>query len=259
VRTGSLIARIIFLPMEETSRLFFSKTLSSPDAGSGSAQSTDSLQSASDVLNTLLLFDTHLALFFLTLGPPLVPTLLTFLLPRRYLATSAPRVLVGYCAYLPVMAFNGILEAFFASTAEQTDLRRQAQAMLIFSAAFLLAALGFVRGLGWGEVGLVYANTVNLLLRAGYCWVYVRRYFSDRGQPGMASLRQASPPLAVWATFVAAAAVVRASEARMDDSLRGNLTHIAVGAACGVVCLAVCTGMQRAAMANVISVVRRKK
>ncbi|KZO97593.1 Rft-1-domain-containing protein [Calocera viscosa TUFC12733] len=258
---GSLIARIVFLPLEETSRLFFSKTLSSPDPSSGAVQTPESLQSASDVLSTLLLLYSHLALFFLSLGPPLVPTLLAFLLPSRYLLTSAPLVLRAYCLYLPIMAFNGLLEAFFASTAEQADLTRQARTMLLFSLLFLLSALGFVRGMGWGEVGLVYANSVNLLLRAGYCYAYVRRYFSARGQPQLASLRAASPPWAVWATFAAAAAVVRASEANLplEPTLKGRLVHLAVGAACGLVCLAVCTGTQRQAVGSVVSIVRKKK
>ncbi|KZT53159.1 Rft-1-domain-containing protein, partial [Calocera cornea HHB12733] len=183
---GSLIARIVFLPLEETSRLFFSKTLSSADTSAPSSTApsptptpiADSLQSASSVLTTVLLLYTHLALFFLTLGPPLVPTLLAFLLPQRYLHTSAPRVLVAYCAYLPTMAFNGLLEAFFSSTAEQRDLARQARAMLLFSALFLAAAYTFVSTLELGEVGLVYANTLNLTLRAGYSYAYTRRYFS---------------------------------------------------------------------------------
>ncbi|EJU00255.1 Rft-1-domain-containing protein [Dacryopinax primogenitus] len=247
---GSLVARIVFLPMEETSRLFFSKTLSAPDALPSSPDPSSSnpapypqpltaLQAAADVLSSLMLCDTHLLLFFLSLGHPLASTLLTYLLPKRYLATSAPRVLTGYCLYLPTMAFNGILEAFFASTAEQADLRRQSWALLLFSATFLCAALGLMRTLELGELGLVYANTLNLGLRAAYSWVYIRQYFTARGQAGLVSLKRASPPWVVWTTFLLAGALLRVSERRKEASLSGDLTHLGLGVACGLVCLGV--------------------
>ena len=46
---------------------------------------------------------------------------LSLALPRKYLSTSAPRILAVYIYYIPAMAYNGVLEAFLASAAAPSD------------------------------------------------------------------------------------------------------------------------------------------
>ncbi|KAH9172072.1 Rft protein-domain-containing protein [Lactarius sanguifluus] len=89
---GSLAVRVVFQPIEETSRIFFSKSLSSSPSSSSSENDQEALQTAVELLSTLLLF-TH------------------FLL------------------YLPAMAYNGVLEAFLASVCTPADLRSQSRMM----------------------------------------------------------------------------------------------------------------------------------
>ena len=155
---GSLVARIVFQPIEETARVFFSKTLSStapPPSDSKSKpspRSAESLQTASAVLTTLLLAFTHLLLLLLTFAPPYLPLALSLALPRKYLSTSAPRILAVYIYYIPAMAYNGVLEAFLASAAAPSDLRAQARWLLVFSAPsgqLPLRRLSSVARRGW--------------------------------------------------------------------------------------------------------------
>ena len=243
---GSLIARIVFQPIEETARVFFSKTLTStstPDPKSKSkappTPSKESLQTASTVLTTLLLAFTHLLLLLVTFAPPYLPLALSLVLPRKYLATSAPRILTVYVYYVPAMAFNGVLEAFLASAASPADLRAQARWLLVFSAAFVAAAAGLARGLGLGDAGLVWANVGNLALRAAYAWAFARRFFQERersggggGGEGVLQARRAVPPAPVLAAFAVAGVAVRAS-ARAHGGLPVGLlaqkAHLAVG------------------------------
>ena len=138
----------MFQPIEETSRLFFSKLLAQSkdeiDSDSGrtfdAAASSDTSQApvptpsrvtrltqALSVYHLTILFYTHLSLVFLIFGPPYLPTLLSLLLPKHYLHTSAPLILKAYCLYLPVMALNGFLEAFVASVATERELVAQGQ------------------------------------------------------------------------------------------------------------------------------------
>ncbi|EED81798.1 predicted protein, partial [Postia placenta Mad-698-R] len=112
---GSLAARIVFQPIEETSRLFFSKTLSS-------SKDIESLRVAANVLSG---------------------------------GTSAPAILGVYIYYIPMMAFNGVLEAFFASVSSPEDLGTQSKWMFGFSFGYIFGAITLAKGLGLGDTGLV--------------------------------------------------------------------------------------------------------
>ncbi|KAG8886619.1 Oligosaccharide translocation protein rft1 [Tulasnella sp. 331] len=258
---GSLVARIVFQPIEETSRLFFSKTLmtanpttntpNQPKTNNNSLESSSSkipkaspsaLQSASTVLHTLLLLDTHIALLLVTFVPPFLPFLLSIILPRHYLLhTAAPRILQVYLSvYLPVMAFNGVLEAFLSSVATPQDLRRQSVWLVGFSVAFVGATWAFTVGLGWIETGLVWANILNLGLRAGYGWIFAQSYFDRTGPEGgsVSSLSWSSsvPPVAVWMIFGLSGIVTRMAQPPLLGGWRANIVHVAIGATCFAMC-----------------------
>ena len=241
------MARIIFQPIEETSRLYFSKSLSSsppkatrPKDEDGDDNDTireSSLASASKILSSLLLLFTHLLLVLVTFGPPYLSIATTLLLPPHFQSTSAPSILRSYVFYIPMMAFNGVLEAFFASTTTPSGLRNQSRWMIGFSVIFVLAAY-LLNQLGFGDSGLVYANALNLILRAVYCWIYARRYFEERGVNF--GLGGAMPPRGVIGAFFWSYLVTRWSW-RMYEHLSPEVllqrTHIGVGVGCVGVCL----------------------
>ncbi|KAH9168476.1 Rft protein-domain-containing protein [Lactarius sanguifluus] len=52
---GSLVARVVFQPIEETSRIFFPKSLSSSPSSSSSENDQEALQTAVELLSTFLL------------------------------------------------------------------------------------------------------------------------------------------------------------------------------------------------------------
>ncbi len=123
---GSLVARILFQPVEETLRLFFSRLLPSTHSPTPSART-----SALRTLHTVLSIQTAAALLLLVFGPPYLPIALPLLLPQAYLATSAPRVLAAWIWYVPVLAVNGVLEAFLASVARPHELNSQSRCVLL--------------------------------------------------------------------------------------------------------------------------------
>ncbi|KAH8085417.1 Rft-1-domain-containing protein [Cristinia sonorae] len=254
---GSLVARILFQPIEETSRVFFSKTLTS---GSSTTLSQDALQTASSILLTLLLLFNHLFLLLLTFAPPYFPLAISILLPRRFHDTSAPSILQTYVYYIPMMAFNGVLEAFFASTATPYDLRVQSRWMLLFSLTFVGAALGFSQYLGLGDAGLVWANIVNLFLRAVYAWVFVREYFGSKGSAEMVRWRKAVPPWSVIACFGVAGAVTRWSRFALSKGpdLRGQLGHLTVGVVSVVGVLGACFVLERRTFKQLFATLRQR-
>lgn len=142
--SGSLIARIVFQPMEEILRLYFSKTLSlshtskifTIGAEDTARPSHASLQHASNALISLLAIQLSLSTILVTFGSTYIFIVLHVLLPSQYLSTSAPNVLAVWIWYIPVLAINGGLESFVASVALPKDLSRQSRCAFIFQYFF---------------------------------------------------------------------------------------------------------------------------
>jgi oligosaccharide translocation protein RFT1 len=126
LQLGSLVARIVFQPIEEVSRVFFSKTLTrSP--GESRESRRHALEQASKALSSMLAIQTSLTVILLVFGTSYMHLALHILLPPRYLSTSAPKVLSAWIWYIPVLSINGVLEAFLSSVATTQDLNRQSQ------------------------------------------------------------------------------------------------------------------------------------
>lgn len=154
---GSLVARIVFQPMEEILRLYFSRTLSQPQhAFNASTLHEDvvvrpshiSLQQASNAIVSLLAVQFSLGIILVTFGSAYIFIIFHVLLPIQYLSTSAPDVLAVWIWYIPVLAVNGGLEAFVASIALPKDLSRQSRYVCnliqsIYTAVHLKAAGGW--------------------------------------------------------------------------------------------------------------------
>ncbi|VDC05570.1 unnamed protein product [Peniophora sp. CBMAI 1063] len=256
---GSLVARIVFQPVEEMSRVFFSKYLASVDGKRNEDKDQDVYRTASRLLMTLLLVFSHLLLFLAAFAPPYLPIVTGVLLPPRYRQTSAPQILGAYIYYIPTMAFNGVLEAFFSSACTPRDLQGQSRMMMAASAGFVVASFVLSQTFGMGDVGLIWANVANLGLRAAYAWVFARRFFKEKGLVGAITLSDALPPVQVMGAFAAAAAIVRASALRHSDlppTLLAQRAHIAVGGTTGVLCLLSCYIFERRRFAETLRILR---
>ncbi|BGP11163.1 Oligosaccharide translocation protein RFT1 [Rhodotorula toruloides] len=191
---GSLVARLLFQPLEESSRLYFSSLASttvhdsaSPEAASSSAESTpkpagpplSALASAASYLRLLLLFYTHLTLIFIFFAPAYTTPLLHLLLGPRWSRTSASPILRTYALSLPFLAFNGLTEAFFQSVAPAHWIQRGAAWMVICAAGFAVSVWVTIGRWGMGAEGLVVANCVNMAMRMAFSTVFMVRYFGD--------------------------------------------------------------------------------
>ena len=123
---------MVFQPIEEVSRVFFSKllsdyTVSPTQEGDRRLTRTHALRQAANALVSLLAIQCSLAVILLVFGPAYLPILLHIILPSQYLSTSAPKVLAAWLWYIPVLAVNGGLEAFLSSIANAEDLNKQSR------------------------------------------------------------------------------------------------------------------------------------
>jgi oligosaccharide translocation protein RFT1 len=158
---GSLIARIVFQPIEETLLLHFS---SNPHSASNAP-----------LLRLVLHLSSYLLLLLPSFLPPLLPPVLQILLPRRYLLTSAPSTLQTYlCFYIPLLSLNGILEAYHAATATPAQMSVQARWMIASSGVFV-GSLYCAKGRVANETALIGASCMGMVVRITYAFFHARR------------------------------------------------------------------------------------
>ncbi|AAW41702.1 hypothetical protein CNBB3640 [Cryptococcus deneoformans B-3501A] len=120
---GSLIARIVFQPFEESLLLYYSNSLSSA------------------ATLPLFTFTIRLSLYLSTIiqafVPPLFPAISSLLLPRQYRDTSASSILSLYLKlYIPCLSLNGVAEAFHTASADPGEVKRQVRWMVASSGVF---------------------------------------------------------------------------------------------------------------------------
>ncbi|KDR74152.1 hypothetical protein GALMADRAFT_227845 [Galerina marginata CBS 339.88] len=268
VNYGSLIARIIFQPIEESLRVFFSRTVNTNTAASQNSKSSKSkskaskpptssppasqpLLQAASTLRSLLVTQTSLSLILVIFGSAYLPILLPLLLPRQYLSTSAPSVLAAWVWYIPVLAVNGGLEAFLSSVASPQELNSQSRWMIGFSLVYIVSAVLFYRT-GLGDASLVYANIINLSVRIAYALRYTARFFDrsqDRQRPPIFHPRDALPSPVLLGVCALSALAIRMSARTLNADViaaslgktalfdRRVLAHVGVGSVLGVVCV----------------------
>ncbi|AOW05052.1 oligosaccharide translocation protein RFT1 [Yarrowia lipolytica] len=174
---GSLVARIVFFPIEEGLRTFFSNLL-------GEKPSETALKLSRQVLCSVVRIYTYVALFAAGFGPTTLPFIFGTLLGARggqwsegAPSRSAPAVMGAFALYIPFMALNGALESFVQSVATPADLRRQAVALGVFSVVFATVGGLLMKTMDLGARGLVFANIVNMTLRIGWSVVFIYHYY----------------------------------------------------------------------------------
>ena len=189
---GGLIARMLFQPIEESSRNMFAKLCAdqgtAPDAkdqisGQQSQERKRNISQAANVLTIILRLYNIISLFAVTLGPTLAPLLLSVVAGKKWSATNASNVLATYCYYIPFLAINGVTEGFVAAVATNKQLYAQSISMGFFFAAFAGSSWFFLGQLQLGGSGVVLANTVNMALRIVWNTWFINRFFGKQDTP----------------------------------------------------------------------------
>lgn len=192
---GGLIARMVFRPIEDSSRNLFAQLCApaeseqdqQPNGSSTGAEKSNvkrpspSIVQAANILRDILHVYSIFSLLVFTLGPTAAPLLLRLVAGNRWSDSGAGEVLGTYCYCIPLLAINGVSEAFVAATASEKDLYWQSIWMGAFSAGFAGSAYVFLRVLALGAKGLVWANCVNMGLRIAFNRWFVRGWFGERG------------------------------------------------------------------------------
>ncbi|KAK6214186.1 hypothetical protein LQW54_004612 [Pestalotiopsis sp. IQ-011] len=185
---GSLLARLLFQPVEESSRNYFSKLLSTAATGAENApeksatekSAKENISQAKSDLQSLFKSYILLSILVVSLGPFGAPLLVQIIAGKAWAESGAGDVLAQYCLYIPLLAMNGISEAFVSSVATESEVHLQSIWMGAFSVMFGAAGFVFLRLLGLGAVGLVYANAINMICRILWSSRFISTYFGRR-------------------------------------------------------------------------------
>lgn len=170
---GGLVARLLLQPVEESCRTYFSRLLSDPSAAAARRASGD--------LGRILRVYLVVAVPIVAIAPLFAKPALGVVAGQKW-ADEAGGALAAYCAYIPLLALNGVLEAFVASVAGEGEVHKQSAAMAGFSLVFGASAFVALRVLPVeAGVGLVLANGVNMLCRIAWCAWFVGGYFRGKG------------------------------------------------------------------------------
>jgi len=145
---GSLFARIIFAPVE-SSVLSLCASSSSPPI---------------EVLSYAARFVVYVGLAAATFGPPLAPKVLSIVYGARWALSDSQNALSAYFRVMPVMAFNGVTEAFSNARLSQNSLFYYN--ILLSFVTVLYFALLYYFGKIYGIVGSISSNAVNMSLRS---------------------------------------------------------------------------------------------
>ncbi|EEH16304.1 hypothetical protein PABG_06391 [Paracoccidioides brasiliensis Pb03] len=221
---GSLVARIFLQPIEESSRNMFGKLLASNGA---EMTKPEAVAMAKSYLNDILRTYGILSIMICALGPTIVPELLNILIGSQWSSPTIHGLLSNYCYYIPLLAFNGITEAFVASTATHSELRQQAGWMGACSAGFVAAAYLFLRVWKLGASGIIWANLMNLILRIVWSYWFIRKYFRNRKD--CFNITEALPKYESVATGVLAHAILWGLQPAYESGLSDILKMIVVG------------------------------
>ncbi|WPH00194.1 Hypothetical protein R9X50_00301700 [Acrodontium crateriforme] len=188
---GGLIARMLFRPIEDSSRNLFANLCTTSSTGADEskadlkkAQSDNSkknINKAATILRDLLRVYSVASLVAFAVGPTAAPLLLQLVAGSRWTDSGAGDVLAVYTWCIPLLAVNGVSEAFVSATASTKELQYQSMWMGFFSAGFAASAYLFLSVLGLGAKGLVLANCVNMALRIIFNLGFARGYFQRNG------------------------------------------------------------------------------
>lgn len=203
---GSLAARLLFQPLEENMRNIVSKLVIVSDQSlSLSSSSSDKNTTIIHQNNRIAIFIFYgllrivflIGLFFSILGPIYAPIASNLLLGKRLnYYPEFIEALSMYCVYVTFMALNGVTEAFATGAATQTRIKQSSVHMTI---AFILSSICIYQLMPiYGLVGLILANSINMLIRTVSSLLYIRSIVNTLPPPILPHTNENTDPNKVW-------------------------------------------------------------
>lgn len=191
---ASLVARIVFWPIEESSRLAFSKLripdnrtydCDSPHLAKGNNEKKRSsnqknLVLMKELLMNRILFMLLLGSIFVLFGTCYVRVMVYIIMAPQWRTSETVNTFVAFCYYIAVLGLNGISEAFVHSVASAETFRSVINTNLVFSSLAFAVVTYICNNLyDMGTIGVIIGNICAMFIRMGYSFYFIRTYFND--------------------------------------------------------------------------------
>lgn len=187
---GSLVARLIFLPVEDASKIAFSKMAADlrykvkhikddKDDNQNNIineEKSQILKSMSIYLSFLLRALIICGAILPAIGPSYTRLLVHIVFGRKWQSEETIKTLSAFCFYLYVLGINGVSEAFVHSVAPTSAFRRVNIGMGISSLMYIICVIPLLVNVGTS--GIVIAGTVSMIIRIISSFIFIQGCFN---------------------------------------------------------------------------------
>lgn len=224
---GSLVARFIFLPIEESFYVFFAKVLERGKTVKDQKQ--DDVAMAANVLESLLKLVLLIGLTITVFGYAYSQLALDIYGGSMLSSGTGPDLLRCYSLYVLFLAVNGVTECFTFALMCKEEVDRYNFVMLALS--FIFLCISYFLTHWYGSVGFILANCFNMGIRIAHSTHYIHDFFRDSTHRPLSGLL---PSPALLLVYLTSAGVTAFSEVWFccDKGWVARLLHISVGALC---------------------------
>ncbi|KAM8799907.1 man(5)GlcNAc(2)-PP-dolichol translocation protein RFT1 [Eudromia elegans] len=224
---GSLVARFIFLPIEESFYVFFAKVLER--GKTVKLQKQDDVAMAASVLELLLKLVLLIGLTITVFGYAYSQLALDIYGGSMLSSGTGPSLLRCYSLYVLFLAVNGVTECFTFALMCKEEVDRYNFVMLALSFTFL--CISYFLTYWHGSVGFILANCFNMGIRIAHSIHYIHGFFRESSYRPLAGLLP-SPLLLL--VYIISGAITVFSEVFFccDKGWVARLVHVSVGALC---------------------------
>lgn len=223
---GSLTARFIFRPIEDSSYFYFTQMVNRDLPLH--KQEQQKIQESSIVLSQVCKTVSSIGLVVLVFGLSYSHTLLSLYGGEAFVAGGLPVLLLqSHCLAIVLMAINGVTECFTFATMTSAQLNSYNYLMVFFSISFLI--LSYLLTYVFGPVGFIISNCINMFARIIHSVHFINNKYKNTSYKPLNGLNVGKYFLI---TLSVAGCVCKLSENRFSSS--SIITHIGMG----IVCLA---------------------
>ncbi|XP_030378705.1 protein RFT1 homolog [Scaptodrosophila lebanonensis] len=222
---GSMAARFIFRPIEDSAYFYFTQTISRDIKLD--KQPPERVRQACSVLHNLLLAVSSIGLLACTFGQSYSHTVLQMYGGDDFVAGGLPQSLLQWhCLAIYLLSINGITEGYMFATNTSREIDKYNFIMAIFSISFLV--LSYILTGIFGPVGFIFANCINMLSRILYSTYHIRLQYQPLAL---------NPLLGLWPGKLFGGTLIFAGCSCFWYRNAALGTHLAIGFASGLLCL----------------------
>ncbi|XP_015110347.1 protein RFT1 homolog [Diachasma alloeum] len=201
---GSLAARFIFRPIEESGYFYFTQVVKRDK--SINEQNPVRIRESVEVLTHLCSIVTSIGLIVLVFGQTYSSTLLWIYGGTKFTARLPVCLMQAHCLAVLLLAINGVTECYTNATADSATINKTNFIMIYESIVFLVASYVLTSWLG--PVGFIFANCLNMASRIYHSVVFINR---RHAQTNYRPLRGLVPNFCFWLSLGASAAITHLS------------------------------------------------